>query len=371
MNAKKHKILVVGQTPPPFCGQSIMIEEMLAQDYARIEFIHVRMAFSDEIDEIGKFKITKIWHLLSLITKIVFTKSSSGAKVLYYPPAGPNRMPIYRDFAILICTRWLFRQTVFHFHAGGLSTIYPLLTRLERFLFRKAYTKPDGAILLSKLNPRDDEFLQARHKFVIPNGIKDHFQLKRLEKMRLENSILFVGLITESKGVLLIIEAISLLKKRNIRVNAKFMGQFKSAQFEASVISKIEKDKIEDRIKFLGVLTGDKKWQQFYSSNIFCFPSFYESEALSLVVIEAMQFKLPTIVSNWRGLPSLVTDGKTGFIVENHNPIAIADKIELLISNPELVNKMGENGRNKYLANYSIITFRDQMERAFVRVAES
>ena len=371
MQAKKHKILVVGQTPPPYCGQSIMIEAMLTQKYKSIELIHIRMAFSDEIDEIGKFKLTKIWHLITLITKIIFTRFSSGARVLYYPPAGPNRLPIYRDFAILICTRWLFSRTVFHFHAGGLSTIYNHLTSVEKFFFRSAYSKPEGAILLSKLNPRDDTFLNAKHKFVIPYGIEDHFQEDRLNRPNQISCVLFVGVLTESKGVLILIEAIKILQQKNIPLVAKLMGKFESPEFEKHVRSLVTEYNIETCIEFLGVQTGNDKWHQFYHADIFCFPTFYESETFGLVVLEAMQFQLPTIVTNWRGVPSLVKDGETGFIVEPSNADEVATRIEFLTKNPNVALQFGRRGRQEYIKRFKLGNFRAELENAFVSVIEN
>ena len=46
------RILVVGQTPPPYGGQAIMIERMLQHEYTHAKLFHVRMVFSSEIDEI-------------------------------------------------------------------------------------------------------------------------------------------------------------------------------------------------------------------------------------------------------------------------------------------------------------------------------
>ena len=48
------KVLVVGQTPPPFNGQAIMIDRLLKSDPAGIELTHVRMGFSTHMNELGR-----------------------------------------------------------------------------------------------------------------------------------------------------------------------------------------------------------------------------------------------------------------------------------------------------------------------------
>ena len=65
------KILIVGQTPPPYHGQSIMIEKMLSGDYGDIELIHVRMGFSRDLDEVGRLNLKKVFELFVIIGRII------------------------------------------------------------------------------------------------------------------------------------------------------------------------------------------------------------------------------------------------------------------------------------------------------------
>ena len=90
--AKPVKVLIVGQTPPPYHGQAIMIERLLRSHTNSTRLYHVRMQFSDSIDEIGKFAWAKITHLIWVIGRIFYYRLFHGVKILYYPPAGPNRV---------------------------------------------------------------------------------------------------------------------------------------------------------------------------------------------------------------------------------------------------------------------------------------
>ena len=53
----KKKILVIGQTPPPYGGQAIMIKYMLDGKYKNIELHHVRMCFSKQFDALGHVQL--------------------------------------------------------------------------------------------------------------------------------------------------------------------------------------------------------------------------------------------------------------------------------------------------------------------------
>jgi len=55
----------------------------------------------------------------------------------------------------------------------------------------------------------------------------------------------------------------------------------------------------------------------------------------------------------------------TGFLVEKNNPIELADKIEVLINNPDLRKQMGEAGRKKFFEKYTLEVFEQNMKNVF------
>ena len=365
-----HKVLVVGQTPPPYGGQAIMIEQMLRGSYTKVAFTHVRMAFSSEMDDIGRFKLSKLWHLLTLIVRIVYSRLKHKTRILYYPPAGPNRIPMYRDFVILICVRWMFDKTIFHFHAGGVSQLYQNLSSVKRFLFRAAYYKPAGSILLSELNPPDGAACLSKQEFIIPCGIPDHFPAGAVKLCHETKKILYVGVLKESKGVKVLLNALEVLANDGVEFEARLVGKFESKKFEEEVINRVSNTILCGHVHFPGVLIGDAKWNEYLQADLFVYPTFFESETFGLVVLEAMQFQLPTIVTAWRGVPSLVDDPKTGFVVPPQDASALAAKIKVLLQDTSLRQKMGQKARESYLQHFTSATFQRNIERAIIDIGE-
>ena len=364
------KVLVVGQTPPPFHGQSIMIRQMLEGKYDGVKLYHVRMHFSRGVDDIGRFQLGKIFHLKCVIFKMIYYKFRFNIKVLYYPPAGPNRVPVLRDLIILFFTRFLFKKVIFHFHAGGVSTIYESLPSLLKWLYRKCYFKPDAAVRLSEFNPEDPAFLQAKKEFIVPNGIADHAAGFKHEPHD-ENSIcrlLYVGALKETKGTMVLVETCRRLKERGLDFQLKAVGKFESPEFQDAVMTKVRQYQLEDNVVFPGVLTGDAKFEQFLWADIFCYPTFFESETFGIVLLEAMQFSLPMVATRWRGVQSVVREGVTGFLVPVKDPAALADKLALLIKDPALRKKMKEKSRQVFLNEYTIEKFHKNMETVFKAV---
>lgn len=365
---EKKRILVIGQIPPPYGGQAISIKLMLDGDYHSLKFYHIRMSFSKEMDEIGKFNFGKIFHLIKIICLTYIYRFRYKIPVLYYVPAGPNKLSMYRDFLILPFVRFLFEKIVFQFRAAGISEMYSKITKIERFFYEKAYFYPDLAIALSEFGPNDCNFVKAKRQLIIPNGLKDHY-LEYEYKKNISNvepvRILFVGLLIESKGILDLVKACALLCERGLRFDVHIIGQFHSADIQKKIKLLIEKYNMERYFKLCGVLHGIDKWTEFGQSDIFAFPSYFNCEAMPRVVLEAMCFKIPVVSTYWRGIQSMVEDGITGFLVPIKNPEMLAAKLELLIQDPILRFRMGQCGRQKYLRQFSLEKFYTNIESAF------
>ena len=364
------KVLIVGQTPPPYGGQAIMIQNLLDAPFERVGLYHVRMAFSREMKDIGKFKLSKMFHLLKVVSSIVYMRFRYHISVLYYPPGGPDKLSLYRDLFILISTRWLFSKTIFHFHAAGVSNLYPELTPWTQCLFRKAFYYPDAAIRLSTANPPDGQNIKAYWDYIIPNGIQDHYHILNKKKGNSFAEILFVGLLRESKGILVLIDAANVLRTSGYAFRVKIMGEFESEEFRNTVLKTVQQYGLEEYITFLGILTGDKKWICYSKADIFCYPTFFKSESFGLVLLEAMQHCLPVVASRWRGISTLVRDGETGFLVPEKDSKILAEKLEFLITHPDLAKQMGLRGRELFLQNYTLDKFYQNLESVFLSIVD-
>lgn len=363
------KILVVGQTPPPYHGQALSTERFLNGSYKSIDLFHVRMSFSDRIDEIGKFKIKKIAELCRLITSIISSRYKFSIPILYYMPACSGRLPFYRDVVILITTRWLFKATVFHFRSAGIEDVYKQLTGIERILFRTVYFEPDLAIQLSEYNPPDGEFIKAKKIATVPNGIHDYyteFGTRHIKNNRSVN-LLYIGSIRETKGVFDLLEACNKLKEM-FKFTLFLVGQFADNVTKDRVYKTVKEMKLKDNVVITGELTGSEKWRLFSKTDVLCFPTYYENESFGNVLLEAMQFKIPIVGTNWRAVGSIIEDGINGYLVPIRNPEKVAEKIEYLFNNPSKRKQMGENGRNIFLKNYSIEKFHENMEKVFTHL---
>jgi len=369
------KVLVVGQTPPPYGGQAIMIERFLKADMADVQLLHVRMGFSSHFNELGRVRLSKIFHTFSIIARIFYYRLIYGVRILYYPPAGPDRVPMFRDFAVLLLTRWLFDKTVFHFRAGGISELYERLPAWQRWLYRKAYFGADAAVRLSELNPEDGKRLKAKREYVIPNGLDDPMPglvvapPVSASAAGAAMQILYVGILRESKGIMDLINACGMLRCRGIPFQLELVGQWKSDSFERKVTQRVIELKIVDYVHLLGEITGKQKYSVYRRADVLCFPTYFNCETFGNVVVEAMACGLPVVATRWRGVPSIVEEGVTGFLVSIRDATALADRLAVLSRDPQLRYQMGVAGRAKFERDFLYARHAGRMRRMLLETA--
>ena len=373
------KVLVVGQTPPPYHGQGIMLQMLVSARFESLEIRHVRMAFSKNMDEVGRFQFLKLFHLVGVIARIYAVRIRHGAEALYYPPAGPHRVPIWRDFVILGCTRWLFRKTIFHMHASGLSEIYPRLNVWERWFFRRAYFHPDAVIRSSEFTPEDGKLLRARREFVVATGTTEVAPPESppreinagpapAEVATQVPRILYLATVCRTKGILVLLDACQRLAARGREFRLEIVGSYQPAEFENEVRARIRDHGLDARTTIWGQQIGADKVTRFREADLFCFPTFYESEAFPCVLVEALSYGLPVVSTRWRGIPSIVSDGKEGILIAPQSPEALGLALEELISNPDERRRMGQAGRRKYLDQFTPEAHLEAMEQVFQAV---
>ena len=341
-----------------------MIERLLEGSYERIRLFHVRMAFSEDMEQVGKFAFRKISVLLSTILRIYWARFRYRTTVLYYPPGGPQFVPVMRDIVLLCSVRWLFRSTVFHFHAGGVSGFITSLPWAIKPFFRLAYDRPALAIRTAPQNPDDGLALRAARNAVVPNGIPDARSTTPVPRPAPSAplTILFTGVLIPSKGVKVLLEAFAQLLREGVEARLELMGKWGSAEFRAECEEYISANGLNGKVTVLGVLKDQAKHERFANCAVFCFPSYFEAESFGLVLVEAMQFAKPVVSTRWRGIPSVVDEGVSGFLVPTHSASAVAEKLKTLARDPELRERMGKQGRRIFEERFTLEAFHRNME---------
>ena len=160
---------------------------------------------------------------------------------------------------------------------------------------------------------------------------------KLVEKFGLTNNyILFVGTLQPRKNIARLIEAVSLLKDKDVQLVV--VGK-KGWIFE-DILSAPEKFNISERVKFLDFVSDEDLPSLYKHAKIFVLPSLYEG--FGLPVLEAMKNGCPVITSNTSSLPE--AGGEAALYVDPENVQDIAEKIETLLKDEKLRDTMVKKG---------------------------
>lgn len=106
---------------------------------------------------------------------------------------------------------------------------------------------------------------------------------------------------------------------------------------------------------FTGRVPNDKVPEYINKMDIFAVPSTEDSESFGVAAVESMACGVPVVVSNVGGLPEVVIEGETGYVVEKENPDSLAAAFLKLIENPEIRKDMGSKGIQHVKDNYDWI----------------
>ena len=114
--------------------------------------------------------------------------------------------------------------------------------------------------------------------------------------------------------------------------------------------------------------TDSKVENTFLTSDIFILPT--HNECFPLVLLEAMQFNLPLISTYEGAIPEIIEDGVNGFLIKKRDSVDLANKIQLLITNPSLRKNMGGKGKAKFEKKYTSSHFEKNMTRILHEISK-
>ena len=162
--------------------------------------------------------------------------------------------------------------------------------------------------------------------------------------------ILFVGRLDPVKGLDTLLEAMCVLTRRSDpELAPKYClvvvgGDAESAaeaMNNADCLDDVkEAYNLPDLVMFLGSRSQEMLAYYYSAAEMVVIPSRYES--FGMVALEAMACGTPVIASRVGGLLYTVQDGVSGFLVPDRDPEALADKMELILSDPELRDRLGQ-----------------------------
>jgi len=360
--------MLVGVVPPPIHGQSIATQALFSADLAPIRKVIVEIRSSKTLAAVGKFSLSKALGLIPLVARTWLKFATDRPPVLYYTAGSGAWIPFIRDFVFLSLCRPLFRRTLIHYHSGNLVEFVEA-SRLRSIMGRFIYGRGAWTIRLGEHCPAP--IYPGGRVFDVPNGIDAPDDLPPHQPSG-SFRILFLGNLFKDKGVVDLIDAVSLLAEKNpVPITLSLIGGWPDEETRKEVESRIASLPANVTCPAPAPAYGPAKWHALSNHDVFAFPSYYSSENFPLVIIEAMAAGLPVIASDWRGIPSLVEDRETGLLVPPRDIHHLASALENLLLDPALRTRLAGNATAAYQEQLTAAAFTGRMRSIMMEACSS
>lgn len=314
----------------------------------------------------------------------VFTSRRLNADRFPYEPvhvAPDSQRPLYRSLTLCPAFDRVFRRERFdlihaHFGPGAVYALnfavrhrLPLVVTFHGYdvpilLTRDRFRPPNWRYWLTSplLFRRIDRFLAAskdlqslllllgadpERVFLYQLGV-DVPRYHREPVARDELEVLMIGRFVEKKGHVYALRALAAARARGARLRLALLGD---GPLRPEIERLVDELGIRSAVELAGAVPHDEVARRLARADIVIAPSVVarngDRESGILVLKEAGASRLPTIGTHHGGIPEIIDDGVTGFIVPERDAEALADRLVRLASDPELRERMGAAARAK------------------------
>jgi glycosyltransferase involved in cell wall biosynthesis len=354
--AARERLIVIGPTPPPFHGVSVMTTHLLRalEEEGRVA-AHLNTADARGVHNAGRLDLGNAWlglrHSAEFLRLLVRHRSAS-----VYVPISQNRLGLLRDAVFLVAARVAGRRRYVHLHGGHFSRFYRSADPLTRIVARLAVGGAHQAwVLTPGLRGMFDGLLAPGRVAVLENVVDDP-GVDRGEDPGGADAplrVLFLSNLVTEKGPLDLLAALARMGPAGRGVQVRLVGEAEKhveAEVEAAGQA-LARQGVQ--VEQFGALTGADKLRQLAWANTFALPTYYPLEGQPLVLLEAMAAGLAIVTTRHAGIPDTVRDGEEALLVEAGDTDALAEALTNLSADPELRAGLGRRARGRWEARYA------------------
>jgi glycosyltransferase involved in cell wall biosynthesis len=362
----KPKVLLLGKLPPPYMGPSIATEIILKSSLNNhFQLIHLDTKINNEISSFGKWNLGKVFKNISIYFKMINLVRKKKPELVLIP-ISQTTTGFFKDSLFILIAKLYGRKVVLQLRGSNFKTWVNKSSSTNKWYAKYILKKAEGVIVLgNKLKHLFEDYYQGNKIFVIPNGADYNIPTRNKSN---EIKILYLSNLLASKGIEDVFRAIEILNsKTDIKSSIDVIGEWYDMHDKKTCLSIKETNNLPIHIHSSKGVT--EKFQYLADADIFVFPP-REPEGHPWSIVEAMAARLPVISTDMGAITESVIDGVNGFIVEPKHPEQIADKLELLMKDAELRNKMGAASRSLYLANFTETRMVERLTAVFNGIIE-
>ena len=214
----------------------------------------------------------------------------------------------------------------------------------------------DKIILYSPLLISEWSFEKYSRKILIaPRHFLDFSNFKlNIDFSQRSDLIGYVGRLSEEKGIINFIDSIPLVLEQKPDLNILIIGD---GDLRDKVNNYLSQNELENNVKLIGWSSHEDLPKYLNSLKLLVIPSY--TEGLPNIMLEAMACGTPVLATGVGAIPDIISDGETGFIMENNSPECIAKNIFRAMEHPGLENIV----KNSIIFVKNNFTYKKAVER--------
>jgi glycosyltransferase involved in cell wall biosynthesis len=157
--------------------------------------------------------------------------------------------------------------------------------------------------------------------------------------------LLYSGLVLRRKRLLDLLQALAILRQRFPRITLRVAGATPEPQYLDLVKASIANQGLQQHVELLGPLSQEELLEEYRKCTLLVLPSGQETSPM--VIGEVMAMGKPVVATRVGGVPYLIDEGQTGYIVDVGDVEAIVSRITSILSDEELQTRMSHQSREK------------------------
>lgn len=356
--ASIHSVLFIVPLPPPVHGSAMMCQYLKDSRLINRAYQcdYVNLSTSRRMDEIGKRSIKKLFRFISSyfeVLKKLFVHHYDAC----YLAITCHGIGFLKDAPFVLLCKLFGCKVIIHQHNKGM--VNDVNRNPFRWLLPLVYRNTTVILLSWKLYPDIEKVVKREQVMICPNGISDIDIVPQKHPNTIPH-LLFLSNLIESKGVIDLLDTCKILKEKGYNFICNFVGSETKEIDAHRFLKEVHIRKLDDVVFYLGSKYGQEKYDIFSASDMLVSPTY--NDCFPLVLLEAMRQSLVVITTDEGATTDIVSDGVTGCIAKKRCPEDFANKIGLLLDDPKMMVKMGQEGRKRFLENFTIRNYEMRMK---------
>ncbi|WP_315071708.1 glycosyltransferase family 4 protein [uncultured Clostridium sp.] len=229
---------------------------------------------------------------------------------------------------------------------------FPVKSPIHKFIIKYNLKKADYILSTSNVMKIETQKYTRKPIEVTPFGV----DINKFIPDKTDKEELIIGTIKtleEKYGIQYLVKAFKEVKERNKDLNLKLRIGGKGSQ--EGYLKELTKElNINEDVSFLGFVKPNDVIKEFQNFDLAVFPSTLDSESFGVAAVEAEACGTPVVVTDVGGLMESTKPNVTSLVAKKKSVEDLAEKIEMLVRNKELMRSMGDNARKFVEENYSL-----------------